>query len=48
MPVKIYMSDEARHRLYNLFDKECLKADQEGNEELRLVLKRIVGEMLCC
>jgi K+-sensing histidine kinase KdpD len=45
---KVYMSDEARHRLYNLFDKECLKADQEENEELRLSLKRILGEILCC
>ena len=45
---RIYMSDGARIRLAQLFDKEILAAHKIDNEPLRLILCRIKGEMLQC
>jgi hypothetical protein len=45
---RVFMSNGARIRLMQIFDKEIAAAHQKDNEELRLALCRIKGEILCC
>jgi hypothetical protein len=48
MKPKLYMSDDARKRIVTILDKEILDSDRKGNEDLRQILCRIKGELLCC
>lgn len=45
---KVYISNQARERIINLFDREIALADKHGQILVRAALVRLKAEVLAC